>query len=105
MRFLDGMLAIAGRIGILVASGLVGYAVFQLFFGPEDPAQTRAGKILVLLNDNWKATLLVVLPIIYLPLRTFLNSITEITIAGTKFRRDKYLPDSSDDEEAGDARS
>ena len=101
MRFLDGIFGIVGRAGILVASGLVVYAVFQLIFGAEEPAQTRAGKILVLLNDNWKATLLVAVPILYLPLRTFINSITEITIAGNKFRRDKYPPDPSDEGTGG----
>ena len=98
MQFLDWTFGIAGRAGILAASGLVVYAVFQLFFGAEEPSQTRAGKMLVLLNENWKATLLVVLPLLYLPLRTFLNSFTEIIIAGNKFRRDKYPPDVPDDE-------
>ena len=93
MQLLDWMFGMAGRAGILAASGLVVYAVVQLFFGPEEPTQSRAGKVLMLLNDNWKATLLVVLPLLYLPLRTFLNSVTEITIGGNKFRRDKYPPD------------
>lgn len=97
MRALDWMFGLAGRGGILAASALVVYAVVQLFFGTEEPTHSRAGKVLMLLNDNWKATLLVVLPLLYLPLRTFFDSVTEITIGGNKFRREKFPPDGSDD--------
>ena len=98
LRALDWLFGIAGRLGILAASGLVGYAVFQLFFGAEDPGETRAGKVLVLLNENWKATVIVVLPLLYQPLRTFLNSVTEISIGGNKFRREKYPPDGAEED-------
>ena len=93
IQALDWIFGMAGRAGILAGTALVVYAVFQLFFGAEEPAHSRAGKVLVLLNDNWKATLLVVLPLLYLPLRTFLNSVTEITIVGNRIRRDKFPPD------------
>ena len=98
MRVFDWLLAIAGRLGILVASGLVSYAVFQLFFGAEDPGETRAGKVLVLLSENWKATVIVVLPLLYQPLRTFLNSVTEISLGGNKFRREKFPPDRTEED-------
>ena len=96
-QFLDRVFGMAGRLGILAASGLTVYAAFQLVFGAEEPGQTRAGKILALLNDNWRATLLVALPLLYLPLRTFVGGITEITIGGNRFRRAKYPPDSPDE--------
>ena len=99
-QFLDRALGLAGRAGILAASGLVVYAAFQLVFGAEEPGQTRAGKILALLHDNWRATLLMALPLLYLPLRTFVGGITEISIGSNRFRRGKYPPDSPADEGA-----
>ncbi len=53
LRILDWLFGIAGRAGILAASGLAVYAVFQLFFGAKDPAEARAGKVLVLINVNY----------------------------------------------------
>ena len=99
MRVLDWVLGIAGRVAILAGAAMVVYAIFQLFFGAEEPDQSRAGKVLALLNANWKAILLVLLPLLYLPLKTFLDSITEVTFGGTKFRRGKYPPDDTDDED------
>ena len=52
IQLLDSLLGVAGRAGILLAVGLVIYAVFQLLFGADEPTQTRVGKVLVLLNDN-----------------------------------------------------
>lgn len=81
-QLLDSLLGIAGRAGILLAVGILVYAVFQLFFGADEPSQTRSGKLLVLLDDNWKAALLVLLPVFYLPLRALLGRIRRIAAAG-----------------------
>lgn len=98
--WLDSLLGLTGRIGILLVAGFVIYAAVQLLIAPGEPAETRAGKILALLNDNWRAALLVVAPLLYLPLRAFLNSVTEIRFGGTGFRRGKgYPPDESNDQD------
>ena len=65
---------------------MVTYGMVQLFFSADEPSETRAGRILVLVNDNWKAVLLVMVPVFYLPIRGFINRIGEITIAGTTIR-------------------
>ena len=81
-QLLDSLFGIAGRVGILLAVGIVIYAVVQLFFSADEPSQTRSGKLLVLLNGNWKAALLVMLPVFYLPLRAFISRIRQVTAAG-----------------------
>ena len=78
VQFLDGLLELGERIGILFAVGIVAYAVFQLFFGGDDPEQTRSGKVLQLLSDNWQAALLVIVPVFYRPLRDLLRRITSV---------------------------
>ena len=84
-RFLDSLLELGEKVGILLAAGIVAYAVFQLLFSGDDPAQTRSGKALALLNDNWKAALLVILPMFYRSLRYLVRRITRITAAGVSF--------------------
>ena len=101
-QVLDWVLGIAGRVAILAGAAMVVYAIFQLFFGADEPGQSRAGKVLELIDANWKAILLVLLPLLYLPLKTFLDSITEVRFGGTRFRRGKYPPDEPDNEK-GDA--
>ena len=72
-QLLDSLFSVAGRAGILFAVGIIIYAIVQLFFGAGEPAQTRSGELLVLLNGNWKAVLLIMTPVFYLPLRTFIS--------------------------------
>ena len=75
---MDSLLELAERVGIL----LVAYAAFQLFFGANDPAETRPGKVLALINDNWRAALLVVLPVFYRSLRMLFRRVRQVTAAG-----------------------
>ncbi len=81
-HLLDSLLELGERVGILLAVGIVAYAVFQLFFSADDPAQTRSGKVLALLNDNWKAALLVILPVFYRSLRALFKRLRQITAGG-----------------------
>lgn len=88
VQALDSLLELGERIGILLAVGIVAFVVYQLFFSGEDPAQTRSGKVLALLNDNWKAALLIALPVVYRSLRAFLRRVREITAGGMRFLAD-----------------
>lgn len=97
-EWLDALLGLAGRIGILLAVVFVVYVAVQLLLLADEPSETRAGKILALLHHNWRAALLVLAPLLYLPLRSFLDSVTEIRLGGTEFRREKFLRNESDDD-------
>ena len=81
-RFFDSLLELGERVGILLAFGLLAYAAFQLFFSSDDPAQTRSGQVLALINDNWKAALLVLTPVFYRSLRMLVRRIRTISAGG-----------------------
>lgn len=71
-----------GAAAWLLLLGVLIYGIAQLLFSADEPAQTRSGKVLALLNDNWKAALLVASPIIYGSLRELINRIRTITAGG-----------------------
>ena len=57
-----------------------------LGIGPE-PEDTRTGKIIILLNNNWKVALLLLVPLLYLPIRTFVEELEELGIGRLSARR------------------
>lgn len=81
-RLLDSMLELGERIGIISAIGLVAYAVFQLFFSGDEPSQTRSGQVLALINDNWKAALIIISPVFYRSIRGLIGRVRQIAAAG-----------------------
>ena len=72
-RLFDGLVEIAARAIVLGAAVLIAYTAWSLLFGALDPADSRIGKILQLLNDNWKVLLLLILPLFYQTIRNFLG--------------------------------
>jgi hypothetical protein len=76
------MLELGERVGIISAIGIVAYAVFQLFFSGNDPTQTRAGQVLALIDNNWKAALVIILPVFYRSIRALIGRVRQITAAG-----------------------
>ena len=70
------------RVGILLAVGIAGFVGYELFFGGAEPAQTRSGKALALLHDNWRAALLIGLPVFYRSLRALVGRVRRITAGG-----------------------
>ena len=57
---------------VLIISVLVILGLVCLTHGPE-PEKTRVGKIIILLNDNWKVMLLLLIPLFYLPIKGFIE--------------------------------
>ena len=86
VQFLDRVFEILMRAGILFVLGIAAYVVIQLLFGGAEPAQSRSGKVLIMLNDNWRAALLFTLPIFYRPLVALINRIRSISIPGGSFQ-------------------
>jgi len=63
---------------VVVISILVIVALAFIIFGSGNPANTKVGQIIKLLNDNWKALLILLIPLFYYPIRTFLGELQEI---------------------------
>lgn len=105
-QLLDSLLELGERVGILLAVGIIAYAVFQLFFSADDPAQTRSGKVLALINDNWKAALLVILPVFYRSLWALFRRLRQITAGGVgvEFTTQTEGPDRESSPEQGSRR-
>ena len=78
-HFLDRLFEIIERAGILFALGIVAYIAVQLVFGGDEPLESRSGKVLILVNDNWKAALVVMLPVLYRPLIGLIRRARRIT--------------------------
>ena len=105
VRYLDSLAELVERVGMLFAVGLAIYVAVKMLFFVDDPAETRFAALLGLLNENWKAALLLVLPVIFRQTMMFLNSVTEITIGGNTIRRPprrRVSPERADDPESVD---
>ena len=101
IRGLDALLELGERIGILLGVVIVGFVGYELFFGGADPAQTRSGKALALLHDNWRAALLVGLPVVYRPLRALIGRVRRITAGGASATFSDGGDESDPEQEAG----
>ena len=76
----------AGQVAWLLLLGVLIYGAAQLLFSAAEPADTRSGKILALLNDNWKAALLVALIPFYRTIRLLIGRIREISAGGVTMK-------------------
>ena len=75
-----------GQVAWLLLLGVLIYGAAQLLFSADEPAQTRSGKILALLNDNWKAALLAALIPFYRTIRLLIGRIREISAGGVTMK-------------------
>ena len=64
-------------LAVLVIALFVVWAVVSFIFSPLEPSNTRIGQIIRFLNENWKPILLLLVPLFYRPIRTFLEEIEE----------------------------
>ena len=105
IRHLDTLAELAERVGMLFAVGLAIYIAVMMLFFENDPAETRFAALLGLLDENWKAALLLILPVIFRQLMVFLSSVTEVTIGGNTIRRPprrRPAPESADGPKSAD---
>ena len=98
---LDSLLELGERVGILLAVGIAGFVGYELFFGGAEPAQTRSGRVLALLHDNWRAALLVGLPVFYRSLRGLIGRVRRITAGGASASFSDSGDESEPEQEAG----
>jgi hypothetical protein len=88
---LDWFVSVLERLIVLAIGLAVLYAGYWLLFGGEcSPQGSRLGTMLKTVNDNWKAMLLVAVPLFYRAARTFLEQVEEAW--GMKRRRETIPP-------------
>lgn len=73
----DSLLNITARIVMLAAMLLIFLGLYQLVVSPE-PDETHASKMLVLLHSNWRALLIMAVPIFYPAIRRFIEEVEEV---------------------------
>ena len=84
--WLNWLLAVVEPLIVLAMTGVICWAAYWLVFGLAQPdRQTRLLDAIRLLNDNWKAGLLLLLLLFYRTIRTFLEQAEEAW--GVKRRR------------------
>ena len=82
------MLWLLGVLELLIVFAvtfLIGYVLFCLLWG-QNPARLVA--LIGTINENWKAALILLIPLFYRPVRIFLDNLEE---AGS-FKRSKVAP-------------
>ena len=79
VTYLDRFLNLAARIVILFALLAVVVGICQLtIFLWLDPKETRAAKVLELLHSNWRALIVVAVPLFYPAIRIFLEEVEDL---------------------------
>ncbi len=89
---LSYLLSILELLIVLALIGLLGFAVYSLLSGHW---QERFGYLMKTVHDNWRAALVLLIPLFYRPIRTFLENLEE---AGS-LKRGKILPIESKQEQ------
>jgi hypothetical protein len=82
LEFLEVLMVLVLAVGILVVTG---YEVAWVVGGWLSPTQPRLATVLKTLNENWKALLLLLVPLFYRTIRGFLERVEEF--AGAKAPR------------------
>lgn len=77
--YLDDGVNIIARLAIIIAIVVILIGISQLaFWLPHEPRQTRAGEALMLLHSNWRALIVVAVPLFYPSIRKFLEEVRQI---------------------------
>ncbi len=88
---LSYVLSILELIIVLALACLLGFAVYGLLSGH---GQERFAYLMKIVHDNWRAALVLLVPLFYRPVRTFLENLEE---AGS-FKRGKISPESKQEQ-------
>lgn len=85
--FLDGILNLAARAIMILAMLAIVVAVCQLVgFYWLEPEQTRTAKVLAILHSNWRALIILVIPLFYPAIRRFVEEMESIPGLGIRSR-------------------
>jgi hypothetical protein len=89
--WLSYILSILELLIVIALAGLLGVAVYGLLSGH---GQERFTGLMKTIHENWRAALVLLIPLFYRPVRTFLENIEE---AGS-FKRAKIFPESKQEQ-------
>lgn len=85
---LDGIVNLVARLTMIVAILIILIGMIQLaFWIPQEPGQTRAAKALTVLHSNWRALIVVAVPLFYPAIRRFIEEVRQI--GGVQLDRDR----------------
>ena len=93
--FLDACVNVVARILMIVAVSVIFMGLIQLSFSPE-PDETRASKVLALLHSNWRALLILPVPLFYPAIRRFIEEVQEIGMVSRSKGNQSYDPSDED---------
>jgi hypothetical protein len=74
-EWLSYLLSVLELLIVLIIACLVGFAVYCFLSGNAQEA--RFTTLMRTVNENWKAALVLLIPLFYRPLRTFLENLEE----------------------------
>lgn len=83
------VLTIVGRLIVGTVLSSIAFGWFSLIFGQDEPMDSRAGKVVILVSQNWQAVVLLAAPLL---LTGFLENIEEIPTPWGPLRRRRQLP-------------
>lgn len=85
---LDGIVNLVAWLTMIVAILIILVGMIQLaFWIPQEPDQTRAAKALAALHSNWRALIVVAVPLFYPAIRRFIEEVRQI--GGVQLDRDR----------------
>jgi hypothetical protein len=89
-NWLSYILSVLELVIVLALAGLLGVAVYALLAGDGE----RITYLMKTVHDNWRAALVLLIPLFYRPVRTFLENLEE---AGS-LKRTKIFPESKQEQ-------
>lgn len=92
--FLNWLLSVLELLLVFAITCLLGYAIWCFVAGTSQEA--RITRLIEVVNNNWKASLVLLIPLFYRPIRLFLENLEE---AGG-LKRGKIVEAASKQEEA-----
>jgi ascorbate-specific PTS system EIIC-type component UlaA len=76
--WLDWLLSVVEPLTVLLITATIIYVGYGLVFGsPQNINQTRFKALMVIISDNWKAALLLLVVLFYRTVRVFLEEVQE----------------------------
>lgn len=85
---LDRIVNLVARVTMIVAILIILVGMIQLaFWVSQEPGQTRTAKALAVLHSNWRALIVVAVPLFYPAIRRFIEEVRQI--GGVRLDRDR----------------
>jgi uncharacterized membrane protein YfcA len=91
---LDWVLSVVEPLIVLGIGVFIIYSAYWLIWGPEHSSQqARIAQAMKMMHDNWKAGLILIVPLFYRTIRGFLERVEEFAGAKAPRRPKSTLPE------------